>query len=67
MEAKGNNTNLTARRTSKEENNNLRGYPLYSAGEDFYSKHQEVNDLDTDNTSTIEKSMENLNKQRAGF
>jgi len=59
MKEKGNSTSLTTRRTGKEENNNLRGYPLYSAGEDFYSKYQEDKDVDPDNISITEDSAEN--------
>jgi hypothetical protein len=58
MQEKDYGTSLAARRTGKEENNNLRGYPLYSAGEDFYSKYQEDKDVDTEGISITEGSVE---------
>jgi|WetSurMetagenome_2_1015567.scaffolds.fasta_scaffold1029687_1 hypothetical protein len=58
MQKKDYGTSLAARRTGKGENNNLRGYPLYSAGEDFYSKYQEDKDVDTEDISLIEVSAE---------
>jgi hypothetical protein len=59
MKERDNSMNLTTKRTGKEENNNLRGYPLYSAGEDFYSKYQEDKDVDPENISLVEDSSEN--------
>lgn len=41
-------TNLSERQTSKDENN-LRRFLLYSAGEDFYSIFQEEKDSDFEN------------------
>jgi len=41
-------TNLSERQTDKDENN-LRRYLLYSAGEDFYSIFQEEKDSDAEN------------------
>jgi len=38
-------TNLSERQTNKDENN-LRRFLLYSAGEDFYSMFQEEEDSD---------------------
>jgi len=50
MKEKDNNRSLAARLTSKDENNNIRRYPLLSVGEDFYcfsheekSKDAEIN------------------------
>jgi len=41
MKEKDEYTNLADRQTGKAEKNNLRSFPLYSAGEDFYSIYQE--------------------------
>ena len=54
MKERDKSMGLTTRRKGKEENNNLRGYPLYSAGEDFYSKYQEDKDVDPENISLVE-------------
>lgn len=54
MNERYNSMGLTTRRTGKEENNNLHGYPLYSAGEDFYSKYQEDKDVDPENILLVE-------------
>lgn len=59
MNERYNSMGLTTRRTGKEENNNLHGYPLYSAGEDFYSKYQEDKDVDPENISITEDSAGN--------
>ena len=59
MKERDNSMGLTARRSGKEGNNNLRGYPLYSAGEDFYSKYQEDKDVDPENISITEDSAGN--------
>jgi hypothetical protein len=59
MKERDNSMSLTTRRTGKDENNNLRGYPLYSAGEDFYSKYQEDKDVDPENILLVEDSAGN--------
>ena len=39
-------TSLASRQKGKEKSSNLRGFLLYSAGEDFYSMYHENRDID---------------------
>jgi hypothetical protein len=59
MKEKDENGNLSARQENRKENRNLEGYPLYSTGEDFYSKFEEDKDIDPENISIAEESPEN--------
>jgi len=60
MKDKDENGNLSARQENRKEAKNLEGYPLYSAGEDFYSKYQEENEVNPDDISEVEASIENV-------
>ena len=51
MKEKDNYTNVSDRQTGNDEIYSLWGFPLYSAGEDFYSIYHEVIDLDPKNIS----------------
>ena len=59
MKGKDENGNLSARQENRKNTKNPEGYPLYSAGEDFYSKYQEDNDVDPDHISESGESIEN--------
>jgi len=53
MKEKDSITNLAARQEGKEKSSNLRGFLLYSAGEDFYSMYHEERDIDPEISSVI--------------
>ena len=59
MKDKDENGNLSARQENRKGAKNPEGYPLYSAGEDFYSKYQEDNNVNPDNISEVEALIEN--------
>jgi hypothetical protein len=44
---------LAARQEGKKKSSNLRGFLLYSAGEDFYNIYHEKRDKDPDISSVI--------------
>jgi hypothetical protein len=44
---------LSSRQEGKEKSSNLRGFLLYSAGEDFYSMYHENRDIDPEIGSVI--------------
>jgi hypothetical protein len=58
MKEKDENGNLSARQEIRKENKSLEGYPLYSTGEDFYSKFDEDKDIDPEDISIAEESSE---------
>ena len=60
MKDKDENGNLSARQENRKEAKNPEGYPLYSAGEDFYGKYQEDNEVNPDDISEVEASIENV-------
>ena len=53
MKEKDSIISLAARQEGKEKNNNLRGFFLYSAGEDYYSMYHEKRDIDPIISSVI--------------
>ena len=53
---KGVNKHLAPPPGNNNEVNNLRGYPIYPAGEDIYSKYQEEKDIDPENISTSKEA-----------
>lgn len=59
MKEKDENGNLSARQVNRKDKKNSEGYPLYAAGEDFYSKYQEDNEVNPDDISEAEASIEN--------
>jgi len=59
MKDKDENGNLSVRQENRKENKSLEGYPLYSTGEDFYSKYEEDKDIDPENISIEDESSEN--------
>jgi len=59
MKDKDENGNLSVRQENRKENKSLEGYPLYSTGEDFYSKYEEDKDIDPENISIAGESTEN--------
>jgi hypothetical protein len=58
MKEKGNNTNLPKGQAGNEEENILKGYPLYPADEDIYSKYHEEKDIDPEDSSRIKESID---------
>lgn len=62
MKGKDNNNNLIARQSVAEAKNNFKGYPLYPANEDIYSKSHEDSDIDPVDISTSEESTEDAEK-----
>ncbi len=60
MKEKDESGNLSARQKNRKEAKNLDGYPLYSSGEDFYSKFQEDNNVDPANICSTDGSIENV-------
>jgi hypothetical protein len=59
MKKKGDNTNQPGRQAVNEEKNNLKGYPLYPASEDIYSKYQEEKDINPEDISKTKESNDN--------
>jgi len=59
MKDKDENGNLSARQKNPKDKKNIEGYPLYAAGEDFYSKYQEDNEVNPDDISEVAASIEN--------
>jgi len=59
MKDKDENGNHSARQENPKVNHSLEGYPLYSTGEDFYSKFEEDKDIDPENISLEGESTEN--------
>lgn len=58
MKDKDENGNLSARQENQKVTKNPEGYPLYSTREDFYSKFQEDNEVNPDDISEVEASIE---------
>jgi hypothetical protein len=51
-------TDFPASRVYKVANMNRQGYLMYSAGEDFYGENQEEKNINPDDISEIEESIE---------
>ena len=60
MKDKGDNSNLPVKQASKEEKDNLQGYPMYPANEDIYSKSRKEESINPEDTSKIKESFENV-------
>ena len=59
MKKKGNNISRNNHEKDDQNNDNLYGYPPYSASEDIYSKYQEEKDINPEDTTRIKASDKN--------
>jgi len=59
MKKKDKIMNLPVSQTGNAEEINLKGYPLFPASEDIYSKYQKVEDISPEDISKLKDSIEN--------